>query len=264
MVGPFATKSRKESGRRYSPVNMYRFIDTENRFLQENMRIDGDMFHHIVRVLRMREGDRFELQVGEELALVQIEEMGEDFMQIKVLEKREDSSESPLKIHLVLCIPKSDKFENVVQRAVELGAVEIIPVLSARTIVRLDEKAKDKKQARWQDVAKAAAQQSKRQRIPHIARPMTWKEVIRHLEGKTSYLFYEGGGMSLRDFFQKKPEDEDIYLVIGPEGGFTDEEVEEAEELMPILSLGPRILRVETAALSAVALFQYEWGDMST
>ena len=177
---------------------------------------------------------------------------------------KEADVELPVKVYIFQGLPKADKMELIIQKAVELGAAEIIPVQMRRCVVKLDGAKKGKKTQRWQAIAESAAKQSRRAVVPLVREPMTMEEAVRFAEQNTDvrllpYELQEADG-STREVMDGIREGSAVSIFIGPEGGFDPAEVELAREagVVPI-SLGKRILRTETAALVALSFLIYHF-----
>ena len=171
------------------------------------------------------------------------------------------SSEPSLAVTLYMGLPKGDKMELIIQKAVELGVTAIVPVAMSRCIVKLDGKDAAKKQTRWQKIAAEAAGQSGRGIIPTVELPLTWKQALSHFEQENTLLCYEGGGQPIGRLVT--PADTAVSLVVGPEGGFDPAEVEAVLNVGGrVATLGPRILRCETAPLAAIAVLMEKSGNM--
>lgn len=190
-----------------------------------------------------------------------IEKLLEDEIVCTLRFIKEDGLELPSCIYLFQCLPKADKMEIVVQKAIELGAFQVIPVAAKRCVVKLDEKKEKNKLARWQGIAEAAAKQSKRRIVPEVKPVMTFKDALAYAEGIDVKLFpYEmAEGMErTRERIDRIAPGQSVAVFIGPEGGFEDSEVEEsvAAGFEPI-TLGKRILRTETAGFTVLAWLMY-------
>ena len=171
------------------------------------------------------------------------------------------TSEPTLAVTLYMGLPKGDKMELIIQKAVELGVTAIVPVAMSRCIVKLDGKDAAKKQARWQKIAAEAAGQSGRGIIPTVETPISWKQALARFETTKTLLCYEGGGQPIGTLVT--PTDTAVSLVVGPEGGFDTSEVEAVLAVGgKIATLGPRILRCETAPLAAIAVLMEKSGNM--
>ncbi len=216
--------------------------------------ITGEDAKHIAKVLRMKVGD--ELTVcdtkGRDYDCM-IEEIGAGEVRLKVLSVAPSQSEPDVRVHLYQAMPKADKMETIIQKAVELGVYRVIPVSMKRSVVKLDAKKADAKGKRWNAVSESAAKQSKRSLIPEVAPLMTYKEAVKEAAGYDMVLLpYESadGIRKTRELLASVKPGTDIAVFIGPEGGFEDEEVELAREnRAEIVTLGKRILRTETAGL---------------
>ena len=169
-------------------------------------------------------------------------------------------SEPTLEITLYQGLPKGDKLEWIIQKAVELGAVRIVPVEMRRSIVRADERAA-KKRDRWQKIADEAAGQCGRGILPAVEPPIKWKEALARLETERVLTFYEGGGRPLQELVS--PADRRLSIVVGPEGGLAPEDIEEMTTRgAQLATLGPRILRCETAPVAALAVLMALSGNL--
>lgn len=225
--------------------------------------ITGDDVNHIKNVLRMKIGDEISLSNGEDGKeyRVGITDFTEDSVICKVRFVKEDGVELPSRIYLFQGLPKADKMELIIQKAVELGVYEIIPVAMERCVVRLDAQKAEKKQKRWQTIAEAAAKQSKRGRIPRVTEVMSFSEALSYAERAGVRLFpYElAEGMDkTRKIMGELCPGEDIAVMIGPEGGFEVSEKERAEKAgFRIITLGRRILRTETAGMTVLSILGY-------
>ena len=196
-----------------------------------------------------------------------IEALGEEEILLHILYAQEPDYELPSRIFLFQGLPKGDKMELIIQKAVELGAYEIIPVEMKRCVVRLDGKKAEKKTARWQQIAESAAKQSKRMLVPRVHPVLSYKEALAYA-GQLDVLLipYElAGGMDeTKKIIGNIKGGQSLGIFIGPEGGFEEEEVKMAVEkgASPI-TLGKRILRTETAGMAvlSVLMFQLERGE---
>lgn len=229
--------------------------------------ITGDDAHHITRVLRLQPGDLIEcVDYDEQVHQVELKELGASVVG-RVHRTRQFSQESPLHLTLFQGLAKGDKMDLIVQKAVELGVQDIIPFSSRYTVVQLTEKQATTRQGRWERIAHEAAKQSRRTRLPVVHELHSFQEVLgsiqtRRGQGDLVLLAYEGEkykGLGRID--AHKPTS--VAVLIGPEGGFSPEEVAELTQLgAQTWSLGPRILRTETAGLVALSLLGYKWGDL--
>lgn len=228
------------------------------RFFGENSGetalITGTDAVHILRVLRMKTGDLAIVCDGNGTdCLCRIISAAENGVELSVLDRRTSEGEPSVIVRLFQCMPKSDKMDFIVQKAVELGACEVIPVISKRCVSRPDAKTAVKKRERWQRIAEEAAKQCGRGRIPAVGELLTFGEAVRAHSGDTGILFYECGGERLNDLVG--PDTGSIDVYIGSEGGFEPSEAELAVSagICPA-TLGTRILRCETAPVAALAV----------
>ena len=235
-----------------------------NFFVESGSR-NGDIFiiagadhNHIKNVLRMREGDEILISEDGKSHLCVIESIDAQTVTAKVTEENYRDTELPVKIYLFQGLPKSDKLELIIQKTVELGVFSVIPVEMHRSVVKLDEKKKESKRARWQAIAESAAKQSKRNFIPEVAAPVSYKEAMAKAAEMDVFLVpyeNENGMAATKEAIGRIKAGAKIGVLIGPEGGFEEKEVALAMEAggLPI-SLGARILRTETAAITSVGM----------
>ena len=221
--------------------------------------LQGDAANHVLRVLRLRPGDSLVLFDGSGRDYEgEISALRRDVVTVQVGAGRVVESESPLDITLLQGVCRGPRMDTVVQKATELGASRIQPVLTGRSVVRLDEDRADRKQAHWQRVAVAAAEQSGRSRVPLVAEPAPLGQVLAGLPAPCTRLLLDPAGESLRSATLKPP----LVLLVGPEGGLSPAEQGLArDEGFRAVRLGPRILRTETAPLAALAILQLLGGD---
>lgn len=220
--------------------------------------ICGTDFNHIKNVLRMREGDTFLVSENGVSSLCSLKSFEGESVVAEITEENFQNTELPVKIYLFQGLPKSDKMELIIQKAVELGASAVIPVEMNRCVVKLDDKKKKSKTARWQTIAESAAKQSKRTVIPEVFDAMSFKQAISKASELDMFIVpYEckNGMEATVDALKKIKGCKSIGIIIGPEGGFEDSEIDLAISAGGIaVSLGKRILRTETAAITAVAM----------
>ena len=228
------------------------------RFFGENAGdtalITGTDAVHISRVLRMKAGDLALVCDGKGSdCLCRIVSAGENAVELEVLDRRPSEGEPTVAVRLFQCMPKSDKMDFIVQKAVELGASEVIPVISKRCVSRPDAKTAAKKRERWQRIAEEAAKQCGRGRIPTVGEMLTFGEAVKAHTRGVGILFYECGGERLNALVDPDTRSVDVY--IGSEGGFEAAEAELAANagIRPA-TLGTRILRCETAPVAALAV----------
>ena len=239
----------------------------ENKNINGNIvKIAGDDFHHITRVMRMEPGEEI-IAVNEDghAAITRISEITNDAVIGTVIEWNNEESELPIKVAIVSGLPKGDKLEYIVQKGTELGATEFIPFVAARSVVKWDHKKVGKKIERLQKIAKEAAEQSHRSVLPTVQEPMTVAGLIQYAKSFDYKLiaFEEeakrGEKAQLAKVLTAVQTEQSILFVFGPEGGLTIEEVSKLSEAGFIAcGLGPRILRTETAPLYALAAVSYQ------
>lgn len=230
--------------------------------------IKGEDVRHITKVLRLRTGDSLELCDGEKWEYIgKIQEVHKDQVLVSYQERIQSRREAPVKVSLYQGIPKAAKMELIIQKTTEMGIVEIIPVVTKRTVVQLNEKDQAKKIDRWQKIATEAAKQSKRGKIPLIQQPLSFQEALSHgLGNQLNIVAYEGEReRGLKAILQSAKADkvQSLGIWVGPEGGFEEAEINSAEKIScHSVTLGPRILRTETAGLALLSMILYELGDL--
>ncbi len=225
--------------------------------------IGGEAGRHMVRSLRMKPGEEVVLCAGTGKDFFGVlTECREDGALVKILRTENSRGEPRTSVTVCQCWPKGDKLETVVQKSVELGAKAVWPVESLRCVSRPDGGAARKKQERLQKIALEAAQQSGRGAVPEILEPAALKQALEGATARGDVLFcYEEGTGSLREALQGAGDE--LFLFIGPEGGFDRSEAALAESMgARIITLGPRILRTETAPLAALAAIMYERNEL--
>lgn len=223
--------------------------------------ITGADAAHIAKSLRMRPGDPITLCDGRgtDYAGV-IKEIGVQTVTVRVEGASPTLSEPSLAVTLYQGLPKGDKMDFIVQKAVELGVTAIVPVATRRSVVRLDDKA-DRKRERWQRIADEAAGQCGRGILPQVEPPVPFSRAVERLREETAVILYEGGGRPLRELVS--PGVRQLSMMVGPEGGFEPDEVEAVREAGgAVATLGPRILRCETAPLAALAVAMQLSGNL--
>lgn len=241
---------------------MYHFFVTKDQIGPDYITITGGDVNHIRNVLRMKAGEQVSVRDGETKGYVcEIAEIRGETVTARILCEEEDQKELPARLHLFQGLPKSDKMELIIQKAVELGVFEIIPVATRRSVVRLDEKKADKKVARWRAIAEGAAKQSGRGIVPEVRGVTEFEDALeRAREMDVCLIPYEKakGMQKTREALDRVAPGKSVAVFIGPEGGFEGAEIERAREsgALPI-SLGKRILRTETAGFTVLAILMY-------
>lgn len=226
--------------------------------------VDEDV-NHIKNVLRYKIAD--DIEICDESGTryyCKISNIEKDKIEATMFEISKETTESDINITLFQGLPKSDKMDFIIQKCTELGVKSIVPVITDRVIVKIDEKNEDKKQTRWQKIAKEAATQSGRQLVPSIEKSDNLKNIIEKLSKYDIVIVpyeceKERHIKNILKSFKSKPQN--IAVVIGPEGGFSNEDIKILENLknIQIVSLGPRILRTETAGIATIAMAMYEF-----
>lgn len=237
---------------------MFNFFVDDNSRIGDLYIITGGDYNHIANVLRMKEGNELLISDGGASNLCVIDEITPTEVTVRVIEENFKSAELPVKIYLFQGLPKSDKMELIIQKAVELGVYAIIPTEMKRCVVKLDDKKKKSKQQRWQAIAESAAKQSKRNIIPEVYPVMTYGEALEKAK-ELDLLFVpyenERGMKATKEALEKLEKDTSVGVIIGSEGGFEISEIEKAQKAGGLtVSLGERILRTETAAITAVSM----------
>ena len=224
--------------------------------------VEGSAANHITRVLRLRNGDAltvFDGSGGEFGA--RIEEFRKDSVVVSVADHRPLDRESPLPLTLAQGISRGERMDWIIQKATELGASRIVPLFTQRSVVRLDEKQAERKLQHWRAIAVAACEQCGRNRIPDLAAPMDFFDVLpADSSGVTRLLLSPTGDLRIDDLQDVA---KGITVLIGPEGGLEDVEQEAALAAgFKAVRLGPRVLRTETAAIAALTIIQRYFGDL--
>lgn len=276
---------------------MYQFFIEENQLAGDKISILGSDVNHIKNVLRMKAGVRVRVSISDSgrSFFGTIENLLEDEVLVHIEKEDEAGTELANRIFLFQGLPKGDKMELIIQKAVELGVYEIIPVAMKNCVVKLDEKKAAGKVKRWQAISESAAKQSKRTLIPEIQMPMTWKNALEKAKELDIVLVpYENerGMDATREVLHSIKPGQSIGIFVGPEGGFSSEEIEQAAPVLPKdedfvaeademhlldvkhhvsgaerthlvasrahrISLGRRILRTETAGLATLAMLVF-------
>lgn len=242
---------------------MYQFFVDSSQIQDKRVIITGGDVNHIKNVLRLKIGEEIAVKNGVDGKEYRcgIEEFTKDSVICTLRFIREEGVELPSKIYLFQGIPKADKMELIIQKAVELGVFEIIPVAVKRCVVKLDEKKAAAKVTRWQGIAEAAAKQCKRGIVPLVTEPMSMKEAVAYASNMDvkfiPYELAEDMGHTKKIIEAVQP-GESVAVFIGPEGGFEESEVAEAlaAQIVPV-TLGKRILRTETAGLTVLSWLMY-------
>ncbi len=243
---------------------MNQFFMNREDILKSPLRIQGEDYNHIRNVLRLKCGEEILLADGEGkeyLCRITDYPAEEESVELKIVDILGSTAELPAKITLFQGYPKGDKMETVVQKAVELGAYEIVPVMMKRSVVKLDAKKASKKVDRLNAIALSAAKQSKRGIVPQVRSVMTFDEAVAYASVMDYVLlpYEQAEGMEYsRQALRESIGKEKIAVFIGPEGGFDPSEVAKIEQIGGrTISLGHRILRTETAGLTILSLLMF-------
>ena len=240
---------------------MPRFFTTQ--IVQGKAAITGEDAAHLSKVLRAKPGERIVVcdMAGTDY-LCEILEITPSLVTLSTLSSCPTVSEPKLRERLFQGVPKGDKMEWIIQKAVELGVSAVFPLFTSRCVSRPDSKTQPKKVERWGKIAAEAAKQSGRGCIPQVKDFCSFGDAVQMLEdGELGVLFYEKGGNPLSHFLSSVPTK--LALFIGPEGGWESEEIEQARTAgIQIATLGPRILRTETAPLCALSAVMYACGEL--
>ena len=245
---------------------MHHFFVSPEQIDDKYVTITGGDVNHIKNVLRMKVDEELLVSNGQDKDYYcKIEAISDDEIKALILDEEFEGTELPTELYLFQGLPKSDKMELIIQKAVELGVKEIIPVATKRCVVKLDNKKEVSKIKRWQAISESAAKQSRRTIIPEVAPVMTFKEAInRAKEFELGIIPYENfkDMKETREVLEKVQKGIKIGIFIGPEGGFEESEVQYAFEngIRPI-SLGKRILRTETAGLTILSVLMFQLED---
>ena len=240
---------------------MPRFFTTE--FHETSAVITGEDARHIARVLRSRVGDELTVcDLRGSDCRCRIEALSDAVVRLTVLERTPTEAEPSVRVHLYQALPKADKLELIVQKAVELGVTEITPVLTRRCVSRPDERSAAKKLERYRRIACEAAKQCGRGILPEGHPTLPYARALEEAaQAEAALLLYEKGGAALREQLAQRPAT--VSLIVGAEGGFDPQEAQQAQEAgIRSIGLGARILRCETAPIAALAVIMYETGNL--
>lgn len=241
---------------------MQHFFVTPSQVSEGKIYVEGSDVNHMKNVLRMRTGEELMVSDGNNRmyrCAVAAYEEGKAVLDIR--EELPVNTELPSRIYLFQALPKQDKMELIVQKAVELGVYQVVPVTTKRAVVRLDEKKAQKKVERWQQIAQSAAKQAGRGYIPQVASVMSWRQALEYADQLDIVLIpYElaEGMEETKNVIASIRPGQSAGIFIGPEGGFEREEVELAREHgAKEITLGKRILRTETAGLAILSILMF-------
>ncbi|MBP1999151.1 16S rRNA (uracil1498-N3)-methyltransferase [Paenibacillus shirakamiensis] len=251
---------------------MQRYFIPTDQFGDSEVVITGEDARHIARVMRGKPKDQVIVSDGiSREAVVELVLVDPLEVTAVIIETMDMSQEAWLQVTVAQSLPKGDKMELVIQKCTEIGATAFVPFLSERTIVQYDERKEDKRVTRWRKIAKEAAEQAHRSKVPDIEFSHSWKQLLQTFESYDLVLlcYEKEEGRQLRDVLQPFVENMDrsrtyrMLIAVGPEGGLTEKEVQQAETSGALsIGLGRRILRTETAAMAALTCMLYETGEM--
>jgi 16S rRNA (uracil1498-N3)-methyltransferase len=215
---------------------------------------------HLSKALRLKEGAAIILFNGEGGQYqATISSINKNSVRALLSEFFQADNESPLEIHLGICISRGERMDHIIQKSTELGVSEITPLFGERTEVKLNSDRQQKKLDHWQQIAISACEQSGRNRIPLINKIQKPEHWVNELEATTKLVLHHRNANTIKNL----PASISVALLVGPEGGLSDDEISNAEKSgCQSLALGPRVLRTETAPLAAIAMLQAYWGDM--
>lgn len=246
---------------------MQHFFVPPSQVEETKIEILGSDVNHMKHVLRMKTGEELTVSDGNNRRyLCRVKEYAagdsEGKAILEIVTELTSDTELPSKLYLFQGLPKQDKMELIVQKAVELGAYEIVPVATKRAVVKLDEKKARKKTERWQEIAKSAAKQSGRGIIPRVEKVLSWSEALHKAKELDVLLIpYElaEGMKETKEVLASIHRGQSVGIFIGPEGGFEKAEVEEAEGIgAKMITLGRRILRTETAGITTLSVLMFQ------
>lgn len=241
---------------------MYHFFVEPDSVKDEKIVISGSDYNHIKNVIRLDKNEEISIYDGEYHEYIcKLNSYEKDAAVFDIIRLQEAESELESKLYLFQGLPKSDKLEMIIQKAVELGAFEIVPVKMHRSIVKYDNKKAKSKQERWQAISESAAKQSGRTIIPEVTQIMDYKAALEYAKELDVVIVpyeHEEGIAHTREVLSRIKSGMSVGIFIGPEGGFEDYEIQEAcESGFEPVSLGRRILRTETAGLCALSILMF-------
>lgn len=244
---------------------MPRFYVPQPQILNGVLKVEGSEVKHIRRVLRLKVGEEIIVfdGLGNEFEGTIVEEVSSSVV-IRVQNISSSKSESPLEIILAQSLLKGEKMDYLIQKATELGVKEIIPFFSSRSIPLLEKSGKQKRYQRWEKIAIEGSKQCGRGMIPKIEPLQDYYEVLQTASSDfLRLILWEKEEFRLKEALERSKEKKRIFFIVGPEGGFSKEEIEEAKRAgFIIVTLGKRVLRAETASLCLLSILQYDRGDI--
>ncbi len=245
---------------------MFRYFCTDDNIKNNKVTVEGGDAKHLKTILRAQPGDKISVVTESKEYIAEIESINKEDLICTLIEETVTNNETKINITLCQGIPKQTKMETIIQQNVELGVKSFIPLITERTVVKLNEKNREQKKLdRWQKIAKESAKQSKRNIIPEVNDIMTVKELIEKLKTEDAMVIvpYELEDVKLLKDVLQEPK-QNYYIIIGPEGGFDINEIEMLQEIgAHIVTLGKRILRTETAGVVTSAIIIYACNEMA-
>ncbi len=255
---------------------MFRYFSSEEKIIDDIVRIEGADVNHLKNTLRAKIGEEVSIVTSECEYIANIISFENDSVICKIKCKTDTNNEA--NIHICLCqgLPKQTKMEDIIQQNVELGVKSFIPLITERTVVKLNDKSRElKKLDRWRKIAHESSKQSKRNIVPEVEDILTVNELVGRLKMEDARIIvpYElEGNKTMKEVLSKyakhtlhilNNKNEKYYVIIGPEGGFDEKEIIKFQDIgADIVTLGKRILRTETAGLVASSIILYEHGEM--
>lgn len=245
---------------------MHRFFVPHTNIKDKKVYItDKNELRHIEKVLRLGVNDKAIIFDGRGTEYeVTINEINKSCCEANIDKENFNEEKSNIHLSLIQGIAKGDKMDTIVQKAVEVGVGGIYPILTEHTVVKLDAEKSIKKVQRWQNIAIEACKQCRRNTIPKIYPVTTWDDMLPQLAGKNVVMLYEGEEkLGLKEYLQANRLEGELFIIVGPEGGFSETEVAKAKaQGIDVVKMGSRILRTETAGLVGAAIVLYELGDL--
>lgn len=245
---------------------MHKFFVIRDNIINDKIHINGEDVQHISKVLRLKVGDTIQVCDGNENEFIcDIIEINKKDVICKIKESFKNKNESNINIVLFQGLPKAQKMELIIQKGVEIGIKEFYPILTERVVVKTEGKDISNKLERWNRIAYEAAKQSNRGIVPTVNNLLSFKETMEELKKFDLVVvpYEKEKSISFKDVFREKRDYKNIAVIIGPEGGFTEEEINHfIENGFKPITLGPRILRTETAGLVASTILLYELSDI--
>jgi 16S rRNA (uracil1498-N3)-methyltransferase len=242
---------------------MRRFYAHPRQFHQKVVILDSEETFHLARVLRLGVGDRVEVCDGQGRNFVaQVASLEPRGATLRILKKKDFWGESPLPLVLGIGLAKGEALDEAIRQATEMGVSRIFPFISERS-ERLPPERVERRQGRWQRLARESIKSCQRSLLPQIDPACDFSQALEGPEEVKLIFWEEERGGGLKSFLQL-PRPRDVRILIGPEGGFSPQEAAQAREAgFHVVSLGPRRLKVATAALAGITLMQYAWGDLA-